>query len=56
MHWVEKPGIGIDAMDRITMRASEEMMAVDGVLNFGSHIGRATVADEVVGPQFTELG
>ncbi len=42
-------------MDRITLRASEEMMAVDGVLNFGSHIGRATVADEVVGPNFTEL-
>ena len=30
-------------------------MAVPGVLNFGSHIGRATVADEVVGPNFTEL-
>ncbi len=55
MHWVEKPGVGIDAMDRITMRASEELMAVPGVLNFGSHIGRATVADEVVGPNFTEL-
>ena len=55
MHWVEKPGIGIDAMNRITIRASEEMMAVDGVRNFGSHIGRATVADEVVGPNFTEL-
>ncbi len=55
MHWVEKPGIGIDAMDRITLLASEELMAVDGVRNFGSHIGRATVADEVVGPNFTEL-
>ncbi|SMP41854.1 heavy metal efflux pump, CzcA family [Neorhodopirellula lusitana] len=55
MHWVEKPGIGIDAMNRITIRASDEMMAVDGVRNFGSHIGRATVADEVVGPNFTEL-
>ncbi|MCA9137490.1 MAG: efflux RND transporter permease subunit [Planctomycetales bacterium] len=55
MHWVEKPGIGIDAMNRVTLRASEDMMAVDGVLNFGSHIGRATVADEVVGPNFTEL-
>lgn len=55
MHWVEKPGIGIDAMNRITLRASEEMMAVPGVRNFGSHIGRATVADEVVGPNFTEL-
>ncbi len=55
MHWVEKPGIGIDAMNRITKRASQELMAVEGVLNFGSHIGRATVADEVVGPNFTEL-
>lgn len=55
MHWVEKPGIGIDAMNRITIRASDEMMAVKGVRNFGSHIGRATVADEVVGPNFTEL-
>jgi len=55
MHWVEKPGIGIDAMNRITIRASDELMAVKGVRNFGSHIGRATVADEVVGPNFTEL-
>jgi len=55
MHWVEKPGIGIDAMDRITTRASKELMALPGVRNFGSHIGRATVADEVVGPNFTEL-
>ncbi len=55
MHWVEKPGIGIDAMDRITTRASKELMVVPGVRNFGSHIGRATVADEVVGPNFTEL-
>lgn len=55
MHWVEKPGIGIDAMDRITLRASDELMDVPGVRNFGSHIGRATVADEVVGPNFTEL-
>ena len=55
MHWVEKPGIGIEAMDRITTRASKELMALPGVRNFGSHIGRATVADEVVGPNFTEL-
>jgi len=55
MHWVEKPGIGIDAMDRVTVRASQELMKVEGVRNFGSHIGRAEVADEVVGPNFTEL-
>jgi Cu/Ag efflux pump CusA len=30
-------------------------MSVPGVRNFGSHIGRAEVADEVYGPNFTEL-
>ena len=55
MHWVEKPGTSLDAMRRITARASEELMAVPGVRNFGAHIGRAEVADEVVGPNFTEL-
>jgi len=55
MHWVEKPGTSIEAMDRITVRASQELRAVPGVRNFGSHIGRAEVADEVVGPNFTEL-
>ncbi len=55
MHWVEKPGTSLEAMDRITIRASNELRAVPGVRNFGSHIGRAEVADEVVGPNFTEL-
>lgn len=55
MHWVEKPGTSIAAMDRITARVSAELRAVPGVRNFGSHIGRAEVADEVVGPNFTEL-
>jgi CzcA family heavy metal efflux pump len=55
MHWVEKPGTSLEAMRRITERASRELMAVPGVKNFGSHIGRAEVADEVVGPNFTEL-
>ena len=55
MHWVEKPGASLDSMQRITIRASKELRAVPGVRNFGSHIGRAEVADEVVGPNFTEL-
>jgi len=55
MHWVEKPGTSSEAMRRITERASRELMAVPGVRNFGAHIGRAEVADEVVGPNFTEL-
>lgn len=55
MHWVEKPGTSLEAMTRITIRASKELRAITGVRNFGSHIGRAEVADEVVGPNFTEL-
>ncbi len=55
MHWVEKPGTSLEAMRRITERASQELRAIPGVRNFGSHIGRAEVADEVVGPNFTEL-
>ena len=65
MHWVEKPGTSLDAMQRITIRASRELRAIEmpsdnggsvlAVRNFGSHIGRAEVADEVVGPNFTEL-
>jgi CzcA family heavy metal efflux pump len=55
MHWVEKPGTSLEAMTRITERAGRELLAVDGVRNHGAHIGRAEVADEVVGPNFTEL-
>lgn len=55
MHFVEKPGTSIEAMDRVTIQASRELRAIPGVRNFGSHIGRAEVADEVVGPNFTEL-
>ncbi|MEQ1574519.1 MAG: efflux RND transporter permease subunit, partial [Vicinamibacterales bacterium] len=55
MHWVEKPGTSLDAMNRVTILASRELRAVPGVRNFGSHVGRAEVADEVVGVNFTEL-
>jgi CzcA family heavy metal efflux pump len=55
MHWVEKPGTSLEAMKRITERAGRELLAVPGVRNFGAHIGRAEVADEVVGPNFAEL-
>jgi CzcA family heavy metal efflux pump len=55
MHWVEKPGTSLEAMQRITIRASKELRSIPGVRNFGSHTGRAEVADEVVGPNFTEL-
>jgi CzcA family heavy metal efflux pump len=55
MHWVEKPGTSLGAMRRMTVRAAKELLAVPGVRNHGAHIGRAEVADEVVGVNFTEL-
>lgn len=55
MHWLERPGTSLDAMNRITIRASDELTAVPGVRNFGAHVGRAEVADEVYGVDFTEL-
>jgi CzcA family heavy metal efflux pump len=55
MHWVEKPGTSIEASRRSTLRVSQELLRVPGVRNFGSHIGRTEAADEVVGPNFTEL-
>lgn len=55
MHFVEKPGTSVEAMHRVTVEASKQLRAIPGVRNFGSHIGRAEVADEVVGPNFTEL-
>ena len=55
MHFIAKPGASVEEMDRMTVLASRELRAIPGVLNFGSHIGRAEVADEVYGPNFTEL-
>jgi len=55
MHWVGKPGTSLDAMTRSVTLVSRELRSIPGVRNFGSHIGRAEVADEVVGPNFTEL-
>ncbi len=55
MHFIAKPGASVEEMDRMTVLASRELRAVPGVRNFGSHIGRAEVADEVYGPNFTEL-
>jgi len=55
MHWVGKPGTSLEAMTNSVISVSKELRAIPGVRNFGSHIGRAEVADEVVGPNFTEL-
>ncbi len=55
MHWVEKPNTSVEASTRVTIAAAKDLLAIPGVRNQGAHIGRAEVADEVVGPDFTEL-
>jgi Cu/Ag efflux pump CusA len=54
MHWLTKPGTSHPEMYRITVQSSKELRAIPGVRNFGAHIGRALVADEPVGMNFTE--
>jgi CzcA family heavy metal efflux pump len=55
MHYIAKPGASIEEMNRMVILASRELRAIPGVRNFASHTGRAEVADEVYGPNFTEL-
>ncbi len=55
MHFLERPGASIEQMKKMSIRASHDLLAIPGVRNFGAHIGRAEAADEVVGPNFTEL-
>jgi CzcA family heavy metal efflux pump len=55
MHWIARPGSSLEALRRTTLRVSRELMTVPGVRNTGAHLGRAEVADEVVGPNFAEV-
>ncbi len=55
MHWIARPGTSLEAVARTADLARRDLLAIPGVRNFGAHIGRAEVADEVVGPNFAEL-
>jgi len=54
MHWITKPGTSLPEERRIVTRASKELRAIPGVRSFGSHIGQAFLAEEVVGVNFGE--
>jgi CzcA family heavy metal efflux pump len=54
MHWVAQPGTSREEMVRTTTKASQELRAIPGVRNFGSHIGQGLMADEPVGVNFAE--
>jgi CzcA family heavy metal efflux pump len=53
-HWITKPGTSLTEESRIVTRASRELRTIPGVGHFGSHIGQAFLADEVVGVNFGE--
>lgn len=54
MHWVPAEGTSHPETFRITQAASRELRAIEGVRNFGAHIGRAVGGDEPYGVNFTE--
>ena len=55
VHWDAEPGTSRTEMSRIMDRAAKEMRAVPGVVNVGGHVGRAILADQVVGIASGEL-
>jgi CzcA family heavy metal efflux pump len=54
MHWITKPGTSVGEERRMAIRVSQELRAIPGVRNFGSHIGQALLADEINGVNFGE--
>ncbi|MFB3738275.1 MAG: efflux RND transporter permease subunit, partial [Candidatus Velamenicoccus archaeovorus] len=54
IHWISKPGTSLPEERRIVTAASRELRSIPGVQSFGSHIGQALLAEEVVGPNFGE--
>jgi CzcA family heavy metal efflux pump len=54
MHWITPPGTSAPEERRIVTEASHDMRAIPGVRSFGSHIGQAFLAEEIVGSNFGE--
>jgi Cu/Ag efflux pump CusA len=54
MHWVAQPGTSSTEMQRITLAASRDLMAIPGVRNFTAHLGQAFQGDEPYGINFGE--
>ena len=53
-HWIAKPGTSLPEERRIVTAASRDLRAIPGVKSFGSHIGQALLAEEIVGANFGE--
>jgi CzcA family heavy metal efflux pump len=55
MHWVAKPGTNLHVMTDDIKNVGREMLAETDVKEFGSHIARAEVGEEIYGANFSEL-
>jgi Cu/Ag efflux pump CusA len=55
VHWDAAPGTSRAEMNRLLERAAAEIRTVPGVRNVGGHVGRAILADQVVGISSGEL-
>jgi Cu/Ag efflux pump CusA len=53
--WDAAPGTSRSEMTRIATQASNELRAIPGVRNVGTHVGRAETGDQVVGINSGEL-
>jgi CzcA family heavy metal efflux pump len=54
MHWITKPGTSLPEERRIVIQGSKELRSINGVQNFGSHIGQALLGEEIAGVDFGE--
>jgi CzcA family heavy metal efflux pump len=54
MHWLTEPSTSVKEERRVSVRACNDLRAIPGVRNCGSHIGQALEGDEVYGPYFGE--
>jgi Cu/Ag efflux pump CusA len=55
IHWEGALATSITEMSRITNRASAELKALPGVRDVGAHVGRAVLADQIVGSNSGEM-
>ena len=55
MHWVAKPGTSLEVMTNDIKNVGREMLDETDVQEFGSHIARAEVGEEIYGANFSEL-
>jgi CzcA family heavy metal efflux pump len=54
MHWITKPGTSLREERRIVTAVGRDVRSIPGVRSFGSHIGQALLAEEIVGVNFGE--